>query len=215
MSRELGGVSGLALGAHDDVYVIQNGVSGIRSYDRSGRLLRTLDDKGWPATPEVGAIAAGPRARRARESFEADGAWQEEQLAAAYERSRRTVTYLGDWHSHPRGPARPSGAAPRGRGARLRRTLGGARRGRRLALEPLALGDEDLIAVDDAAADADLLAQLADELPPDQLSAVTAHVLEDRDYSEIAADLGCSESVLRKRVSRGLRTLRVNRGVTP
>ena len=51
--------------------------------------------------------------------------------------------------------------------------LDGWRRGRvadaarrRLALEPVALGDEDLIAVDDAAADADLLAQLADELPP-------------------------------------------------
>jgi RNA polymerase sigma factor (sigma-70 family) len=86
---------------------------------------------------------------------------------------------------------------------------------RRLALEPLALGDEDLLAVDDAAAEADLLAQLATELPPDQLYALDAHLLDDRGYPEIAAELGCSESVVRKRVSRGLRTLRVNRGVTP
>jgi len=86
---------------------------------------------------------------------------------------------------------------------------------RRLGLEPVAIGDEDVIAVDNAAADADLLAQLAEELPTDQLSALTAHLLEDRGYPEIAAELGCSESVVRKRVSRGLRTLRTNRGVMP
>ncbi len=85
----------------------------------------------------------------------------------------------------------------------------------RLALEPLALGDEDLIAVDDAAADADLLAQLARELPPAQLHALSAHLLDGRSYPEIAAELGCSESVVRKRVSRSLRTLRANRGVMP
>jgi RNA polymerase sigma factor (sigma-70 family) len=88
----------------------------------------------------------------------------------------------------------------------------GARR--RLALEPVVLGDEDLRAVDDAAADADLLAQLADELPPDQLYALSAHLIDDRGYLEIAAELGCSQSVVRKRVSRGLATLRANRGVT-
>jgi RNA polymerase sigma-70 factor (ECF subfamily) len=86
---------------------------------------------------------------------------------------------------------------------------------RRLALEPLALGDQDLMAVDDAAAEADLLAQLATELPPDQLYALGAHLFDDRSYPEIAAELSCSESVIRKRVSRGLTTLRVNRGVTP
>jgi len=66
---------------------------------------------GWRVGDEiaiVSAIAAGPGAKHTRESFEADGPWQQEQLAAAYEESGRTVTYLGDWHSHPRGPARPS-----------------------------------------------------------------------------------------------------------
>jgi RNA polymerase sigma-70 factor (ECF subfamily) len=89
----------------------------------------------------------------------------------------------------------------------------GARR--RLALEPVVLGDEDLIAVDDAAADADLLAQLAHELPPDQLYALSAHLFEERGYPEIAQELGCSQSVVRKRVSRGLTTLRASRGATP
>ena len=92
------------------------------------------------------------------------------------------------------------------------RVAEGARR--RLALEPVVLGDEDLMAVDDAAAEVDLLAQLADELPADQLYALRAHLIEDRGYPEIARELGCSQSVVRKRVSRGLMTLRANRGVT-
>jgi DNA-directed RNA polymerase specialized sigma24 family protein len=34
-------------------------------------------------------------------------------------------------------------------------------------------------------------------------------VIDDRDYREIARDLRCSESVVRQRVSRGLRALRI------
>jgi len=67
---------------------------------------------GWRVGHELviaETIEAGPGARRARDSFEADGPWQERRLLEAYDRSGRTVTYLGDWHSHPRGPARPSG----------------------------------------------------------------------------------------------------------
>jgi RNA polymerase sigma factor (sigma-70 family) len=84
---------------------------------------------------------------------------------------------------------------------------------RRLGLEPIVLNDQDLDAVDEMAHEADLMAELSRELPPDQLYALTAHLFEDRDYPEIAAELGCSPSVVRKRVSRGLRTLRTNRGV--
>jgi RNA polymerase sigma factor (sigma-70 family) len=46
------------------------------------------------------------------------------------------------------------------------------------------------------------------ELPPDEQVAVRARVIEERDYSEIASELGCSELVVRKRVSRGLSRLR-------
>lgn len=46
---------------------------------------------------------------RKRTSFAPDGQWQQRQFAAVYEQSGRTVTYLGDWHSHPQGFPRPSG----------------------------------------------------------------------------------------------------------
>jgi RNA polymerase sigma factor (sigma-70 family) len=45
-------------------------------------------------------------------------------------------------------------------------------------------------------------------LPPERREAVRAHVLQGRDYSEIAAESGASEASIRQRVSRGLRTLR-------
>ena len=47
-----------------------------------------------------------------------------------------------------------------------------------------------------------------DELPGDQREAITARVIDERDYSEIAKDLRCSEAVVRQRVSRGLGALR-------
>jgi len=45
-------------------------------------------------------------------------------------------------------------------------------------------------------------------LPEDQLGALRARIVDERDYSEIAKDLRCSEAVVRKRVSRALQTLR-------
>jgi RNA polymerase sigma factor (sigma-70 family) len=57
---------------------------------------------------------------------------------------------------------------------------------------------------DEAEASA-LLAALSD----DQREAVLAHVIDEREYRDIAAGLSCSESVVRKRVSRGLAELRV------
>jgi RNA polymerase sigma-70 factor (ECF subfamily) len=49
---------------------------------------------------------------------------------------------------------------------------------------------------------------LLSDLPEDLREAVVARVLEERDYDEIAAKLGCSQQVVRKRVSRGLTRLR-------
>jgi len=49
---------------------------------------------------------------------------------------------------------------------------------------------------------------LADLLPADQLQALRARVIDEREYDEIARDLDCSEAVVRKRVSRALSTLR-------
>jgi RNA polymerase sigma-70 factor (ECF subfamily) len=78
----------------------------------------------------------------------------------------------------------------------------------RLGLEPLVLDDGDLQRVDELIDATDLATSLANQLPPDQLAALRARILDERGYPEIAADLQCSEAVVRKRVSRALRTLR-------
>ncbi|MDA0183200.1 RNA polymerase sigma factor [Solirubrobacter phytolaccae] len=80
---------------------------------------------------------------------------------------------------------------------------------RKLRLEPIVVEDTDLIAVEErAAAGSAQLAALLAELPEEQRRAVLARVVDERDYDEIAAELSCSEQVVRKRVSRGLRALR-------
>jgi len=45
-------------------------------------------------------------------------------------------------------------------------------------------------------------------LPRAQQEAIEERVLRERDYPEIAGELRCSEALVRKRVSRGLRALR-------
>jgi RNA polymerase sigma-70 factor (ECF subfamily) len=79
---------------------------------------------------------------------------------------------------------------------------------RRLAMQPLELSDRDLAAVDDATADADLLGELRELLAADQFQALTARVIDGREYAEIAQELQTSQSVVRKRVSRALAQLR-------
>lgn len=54
------------------------------------------------------AIGAGPRAKRGRTWFIPDTRYQRRELARIYEESGRKETYLGDWHSHPNGPPKPS-----------------------------------------------------------------------------------------------------------
>jgi RNA polymerase sigma-70 factor (ECF subfamily) len=48
-------------------------------------------------------------------------------------------------------------------------------------------------------------------LPADQFHALIARVLDGRDYAEIASELECSPSVVRKRVSRAMAYLRATR----
>jgi RNA polymerase sigma factor (sigma-70 family) len=78
---------------------------------------------------------------------------------------------------------------------------------RRLGIEPLALRDEMLERIDELGATDHALRLLA-ELPEDQRLAVEGRVVQERDYAELARSLQCSESVVRQRVSRGLRKLR-------
>jgi RNA polymerase sigma-70 factor (ECF subfamily) len=76
---------------------------------------------------------------------------------------------------------------------------------RRLGMAPLAITDEVLERVQALNSPA---MGLVDGLPAAEQLAVRARVVEDRDYEGIARDLQCSEAVVRKRVSRGLSTLR-------
>jgi RNA polymerase sigma-70 factor (ECF subfamily) len=82
---------------------------------------------------------------------------------------------------------------------------------RRLAFEPVELSDRDIAAIEDAAADADVVAELEATLPADQFQALTARVLDGRDYADIASELECSPSVVRKRVSRAVARVRSSR----
>lgn len=78
----------------------------------------------------------------------------------------------------------------------------------RLGLEPLELDDEAIARID----------QLTDTtasdalrtLPAAQREAVIGYVLDERSYPDLAERMACSQSVVRQRVSRGLRTLRTH-----
>lgn len=79
---------------------------------------------------------------------------------------------------------------------------------RRLAMQPVVIDDRDLERVEEISAETDLMRELASRLEAEQLQALQARVLDEREYGEIAAELKCSESVVRKRVSRALGVLR-------
>ena len=76
---------------------------------------------------------------------------------------------------------------------------------RALGMPPLELTDELIERIEALAAGP---VELMDELPQEQREAVRARVVDERDYAEIAKDLRCSEAVVRKRVSRGLASMR-------
>jgi RNA polymerase sigma factor (sigma-70 family) len=85
-----------------------------------------------------------------------------------------------------------------------------ARTRRSLAMEPRPLAEEDREMIRLLAEDA--TAELLAGLPADQREAVVAHVVEDRDYAELAEESQTSEAAIRQRVSRGLATLRRRMG---
>jgi RNA polymerase sigma factor (sigma-70 family) len=85
---------------------------------------------------------------------------------------------------------------------------------RRLGMERVDPTDEDLRRIESLASDVEV-ASLIDELPQDQRHAVTARVLEERDYDDIAGEMHISTAGVRKRVSRGLAALRGRVRETP
>jgi RNA polymerase sigma-70 factor (ECF subfamily) len=91
--------------------------------------------------------------------------------------------------------------------------LDAARRGRvddasrrRLGMERIAFEQQELELLERHSASE--LEQSLTRLPGEQREAIEKRVLEEEPYEAIAAGIGCSEQVVRKRVSRGLATLR-------
>lgn len=78
----------------------------------------------------------------------------------------------------------------------------------RLQIPAESLHDEDLLRVDELASQGSSALRLLDRLPEDQRQALTARVIEERDYEEIAAATGASQAAVRQRVSRALLWLR-------
>ncbi|MDA0179885.1 sigma-70 family RNA polymerase sigma factor [Solirubrobacter phytolaccae] len=78
---------------------------------------------------------------------------------------------------------------------------------RKLAMPRLEVDDELVERIERLAGE-ERAFELLERLPAAQAEAVRAHVLDERSYKDIAASVQVSEAVVRKRVSRGLLTLK-------
>ena len=125
-----------------------------------------------------------------------------ETFAAALESVERYDAELGDAGAWLFGIARNLLARSRKRG----RVEDRARR--RMRMGVLALSDEDIERIEASADSGGGALTLLRDLPDEQRDAVLARVVHERDYRDIAAELECSASVVRKRVSRGLAAMR-------
>lgn len=84
-----------------------------------------------------------------------------------------------------------------------------ARARRRIGIrDAIAYDEDELERIEALASQSGWATRLLESLPEEQREAVRSRVLEERSYGEIAGELRTSELVVRKRVSRGLATLR-------
>jgi RNA polymerase sigma factor (sigma-70 family) len=91
----------------------------------------------------------------------------------------------------------------------LRRGRVEAHARRRMGIsEAIAFDSGELERVESAAGADGWVTELMERLPAEQRQAVRARILEERAYPDIAHELHTSELVVRKRVSRGLSSLR-------
>jgi RNA polymerase sigma factor (sigma-70 family) len=79
---------------------------------------------------------------------------------------------------------------------------------RELGMAPIQLTDEGVARLEALAGGRAL--RILEALPAVQRQAVRARVVDERSYEDIAAELRCSESVVRQRVSRGMRSMRAS-----
>ncbi|HWK30228.1 MAG TPA: sigma factor-like helix-turn-helix DNA-binding protein [Solirubrobacter sp.] len=75
-------------------------------------------------------------------------------------------------------------------------------------MQPVVLEDADLEEIVRLADGDGSALRLLERLPPDQRDAITARILDERSYEDIAAELECSQAVIRQRVHRGLSVMR-------
>jgi DNA-directed RNA polymerase specialized sigma24 family protein len=83
---------------------------------------------------------------------------------------------------------------------------------RRLGMKPVPVSADDAEMI--RRLGEEVAAEILEDFPADQRDAIRAHVLDDRDYADIARSERLSEATVRKRVSRGLRVLRNRAGGT-
>jgi integrative and conjugative element protein (TIGR02256 family) len=76
--------------------------------DETGGILLGYEALAAGAVVVTHLVGPGPKSKATRARFDPDGEWQEKEVARIYEETGRHSTYLGDWHSHPRGLARLS-----------------------------------------------------------------------------------------------------------
>ena len=79
---------------------------------------------------------------------------------------------------------------------------------RRVGVAPWALTDTDLERVDELSSLDEHVLTLLEQLPVATRTALRGRVVEERSYEDLAAELQCSQAVVRQHVSRGLRRLR-------
>jgi len=75
--------------------------------ETGGILLGYSAQDSWD-TVVTHAIGPGPKAVHALDRFAPDYDYQDAEVARIYEESNRQVSYLGDWHCHPKGCGRLS-----------------------------------------------------------------------------------------------------------
>lgn len=83
-----------------------------------------------------------------------------------------------------------------------------ARARTRIRMRQVELHDETIERIEASSGGEGWVEALLDRLTADQRDAVRARILDERPYGDIARELRTSELVIRKRVSRGLATLR-------